>query len=324
MRILKQRVQQTLSKLNRAVTDNDLTLAVQLQQNLADQLTQLEEQTFAAIDLAESTDEQDSLTDDLLQVTLEADSLKLQVLELSNKRTNPFTVDHPHEGSAITTALPAEAVDGNGITQLNSQAIDGQDTNLGVDTALDSSGRQADQPTEPIHYSQLASAQATVARCTEFRGSNGDNIPSTSSANAPPFPPMVQQPYIFNPFSQSLPQLQLDPFDGNPLKWSDWSSRFQFMIGNTQMTNDQKIAYLHGLTKGRAKETIEAFKCNGDLFHRAMEELRLGFGQPTLIVNSFIEKVISYAPPVPSQPERYSSISYFLNAMVHTFKEHKF
>ena len=53
-----------------------MTLAVQLQQNLDDQLTQLEEQTFAAIDLAESTDEQDSLTDDLLQVTLEADSLK--------------------------------------------------------------------------------------------------------------------------------------------------------------------------------------------------------------------------------------------------------
>ena len=76
LRILKQRVQPTLSTLNRAVTDNDLTLAVQLQQNLDDQLTQLEEQTFAAIDLAESTDEQDSLTDDLLQVTLEADSLR--------------------------------------------------------------------------------------------------------------------------------------------------------------------------------------------------------------------------------------------------------
>ena len=57
LRILKQRIQPTLSTLNRAVTDNDLTLAVQLQQNLDDQLTQLEEQTFAAIDLAESTDE---------------------------------------------------------------------------------------------------------------------------------------------------------------------------------------------------------------------------------------------------------------------------
>ena len=111
---------------------------------------------------------------------------------------------------------------------------------------------------------------------------------------------MVQQPNIFKPFLQSLPQLQLDPFDGKPLKWSDWSSRFQFMIGNTRMTNDQKIAYLQGLTKDRAKETIEGFKCNGDLFHRAMEELRFRFRQPTLIVNSFIEKLVSYAPPVPS------------------------
>ena len=123
LRVLKQRVQPTLSTLNKAVTDNDLTLAVQLQQNLDDQLKQLEEQTFAAIDIAESTDEQDLLTDDLLQVTLEADTLKLQVLELSTKRTNPFTSDHPHEGSAITPALPAEAIDGNGITQSNSQAI---------------------------------------------------------------------------------------------------------------------------------------------------------------------------------------------------------
>ena len=95
------------------------------------------------------------------------------------------------------------------------------------------------------------------------------------------------------------------------------------MIGNTQMTNDQKIAYLQGLTKNRAKETIEGFKCNGDLFPRAMEELRLRFGQPTLIVNSFFEKPISYAPPVLSRRERFSSISSFLNAMVHTFKEHK-
>ena len=82
LRILKQRVQPTLSTLNRAVTDIELTLAVQLQQNLDDQLTQLEEQTFAAIDLAESTDEQELLNDDLLQVSLEADTLKLQVLEL--------------------------------------------------------------------------------------------------------------------------------------------------------------------------------------------------------------------------------------------------
>ena len=85
LQILKQRVQSTLSTLNRAVTDNYLTLAVQWQQNLDDQLTQLEEQTFAAIDLAESTDEHDLLTDDLLQVTLEADTLKLQVLELITK-----------------------------------------------------------------------------------------------------------------------------------------------------------------------------------------------------------------------------------------------
>ena len=134
---------------------------------------------------------------------------------------------------------------------------------------------------------------------------------------------MVQQPYIFNPLLQSLPQFQLDPFDGDPLKWGVWSSRFQFMIGNTQMTNDQKIAYLQGLTKNRAMETIEGFKCNSDLFPRAMEELRLRFGQPTLIVNSFIEKPISYAPPVPSRRERYSSFSSFLNAMVHTFKEHR-
>ena len=50
LRILKQRVQPSLSALNRAVTDNDFTLAEQLQQNLDDQLTQVEEQTFAAID----------------------------------------------------------------------------------------------------------------------------------------------------------------------------------------------------------------------------------------------------------------------------------
>ena len=63
------------------------------------------------------------------------------------------------------------------------------------------------------------------------------------------------------------------------------------------MTNNQKIAYLQGLTTGCPNDAIEGFKCNGDLFHRAMDELRQRFGQPTLIVNGFIGKLINQTFP---------------------------
>ena len=93
LRITKQRVQPTLSALTKAVLDKDIAIIRQIQQSLDDQMSQLEEQTFAAIDVIESTQEQDELTEELLQISLEVDELKLKILTLNSSKQNPFATD---------------------------------------------------------------------------------------------------------------------------------------------------------------------------------------------------------------------------------------
>ena len=53
-----------------------------------------------------------------------------------------------------------------------------------------------------------------------------------------------------------------------------------------------------------------------------MNELRQRFGQPILIVNGFIVKLIDHQPLVPKRSESYFEFSAFINTMVHTSKEH--
>ena len=53
----------------------------------------MEEQIFAEIDVFDSTQEQDELTEDLLQFSLEVDELKLKILTLNSSKANPIATD---------------------------------------------------------------------------------------------------------------------------------------------------------------------------------------------------------------------------------------
>ena len=80
-------------------------------------------------------------------------------------------------------------------------------------------------------------------------------------------------------YRNALPKINLDTFDGDPKKWTEWNSRFQFMIGQAPLSSSQKIAYLQGLVKGRAKEVIQSFGCDGNYYEEAIVELKRRFGR---------------------------------------------
>ena len=75
-----------------------------------------------------------------------------------------------------------------------------------------------------------------------------------------------------------------------------------FQLGDTHLSDGQKIAYLQGLVIGKAKTAIEGFACNGHLYKDAINELKQRFGNPNVIISNLLEKLINYRPPTASLP----------------------
>ena len=123
---------------------------------------------------------------------------------------------------------------------------------------------------------------------------------------------------------EALPKMDLQKFNGDPSKWADWYSRFSFMIGDTQLSDGQKIAYLQGLVIGKAKTAIEGFACNGHLYKDAINELKQRFGNPNVIISNLLEKLINYRPPTTSLPWTIVNFSTFINTMTRTLQELNF
>ena len=110
--------------------------------------------------------------------------------------------------------------------------------------------------------------------------------------------------------------MNIEPYSGDPLQWSDWRSRFDFMIGNTPLSNSQKIAYLQGLVTGKAKDVILHFHCNGQFYHDALRELERKFGKATTIVNAYIQQLLDHQPPIKGNPESYINYTIFIKGMI--------
>jgi hypothetical protein len=92
-------------------------------------------------------------------------------------------------------------------------------------------------------------------------------------------------------FGKSLPKLSLPKFDGDPLKWADWSGMFNSMIHSSPMTNAEKIVHMQNSVVGRAKSEISGFGYAGDMYHNAYDTLRERFGKRQFVVRAYIEKL---------------------------------
>ena len=96
------------------------------------------------------------------------------------------------------------------------------------------------------------------------------------------------------------------------------------MIGQAPLSSSQKIAYLQGLVKGRAKEVIQSFGCDGNHYGEAIVELKRRFGRSTVIVGTMIQQLIQHLPSVPDRPDTYIKISSFIKMIMRVFEAHNF
>ena len=55
------------------------------------------------------------------------------------------------------------------------------------------------------------------------------------------------------PSSNNLPRLKLSTFDGDSLKWPDWSSMFKSMVGDANISLNAKMQHLQNSVTGKAK-----------------------------------------------------------------------
>ena len=71
----------------------------------------------------------------------------------------------------------------------------------------------------------------------------------------------------YNPYRQrnihrsvKLPDIRSQKFDGDPLKWNEWSSMFSLTIHNNEdITDNERMSYLQSLVIGPAKDCISGF-----------------------------------------------------------------
>ena len=66
------------------------------------------------------------------------------------------------------------------------------------------------------------------------------------------------QPFLRNNHrSVKLPDIRVNKFDGDPLKWNEWSSMFSSIIHNNRDISDiERMSYLQSLVIGLAKEAV--------------------------------------------------------------------
>ena len=124
----------------------------------------------------------------------------------------------------------------------------------------------------------------------------------------------------FGPYLNTLPKTYIEPYTGDPIQWSDWRSRFDFMVGNTPLSNSQKIAYLQGLVTRKAKDAILHFHCNGHFYNDALQELERKFVKATTIVNAYIQQLLDHQPPIKGNPESYINNTTFIKGMIHNLQ----
>lgn len=95
--------------------------------------------------------------------------------------------------------------------------------------------------------------------------------------------------------AMSLPKVEIQPFDGNPLEYHAFVNAFKTNVDSQCVSADAKIARLLYYTRGVANEAIKGFQIKGgeDNYRLALERLEDAFGSDQLVTQCMIEKLTS-------------------------------
>jgi len=149
-----------------------------------------------------------------------------------------------NHGTLLSTSVTAEAVKSSSLQQPKSA----------VSFKVSQSSR-SDKPKEtlPCYHSWIGDLQAQPSALT-------------STNNQKPM-------FCGHSTRDSIPKLRLNKFDGDPLHWSDWSSKFKSIVHDANLSLNGKMQNLQNSVIGRAKSAIEGCGYSGDCYYEALKEL---------------------------------------------------
>ena len=295
------------SFLKEIESENPNFIAINHYKNTVKQrLEDLEERTYEAIDEI-SEEEQTELIDQLSQFHLQVDDFSQKSMQISEKQVNI----RPTSISQTTTANQQLEV-------ANTQT--GRAANFSLDTANDEEDHRRPQTQSDNSSSTPETIENHQTNAADNQEDRQGSLPAASAVHTATHATADHYgiPYdlTFGPYLNTLSKMNIEPYTGDPLQWSDWRSRFDFMIGNTPLSNSQKIAYLQGLVTGKAKDAILHFHCNGQFYNDALQELERKFGKATTIVNAYIQQLLDHQPATKGHPESYINYTTFIKGMI--------
>ena len=124
-----------------------------------------------------------------------------------------------------------------------------------------------------------------------------------------------------NKNSIKLPSITISNFNGNPLKYHEWINNFfNLVYNNTSLTDTHRITYLQNSVVGKAKEKIQAYSCDPAYYAIALKELMDHFGDPSIVVNAFINQLEAWRPNNDYNKQSFVSFASFLKRLVQAFE----
>ena len=103
---------------------------------------------------------------------------------------------------------------------------------------------------------------------------------------------------------QSLPRMQVPKFDGNPMKWIDFITKFKELVHDqSYLNNNQRFIYLMQHMDGEAKRALKAFSSSKVGYILALKRLKYMFGQRSQISQAYISK-LTYGKPIANDDEK--------------------
>ena len=125
--------------------------------------------------------------------------------------------------------------------------------------------------------------------------------------------------------SVKLPDIRIQKFDGDPLKWIEWSSMFSSTIHNNEdITDTGRMSYLQSLVIEPAKDCISGFLCNPNFYSSALQELNRRFGNPQNVVGALTKELEAFQRPAMNDHAALIAFASLLRKVVQTFASHGF
>ena len=119
--------------------------------------------------------------------------------------------------------------------------------------------------------------------------------------------PIAHSTSTFPP--QALPSVVQNP-----------ESQLRLVYNNTSITDTHRITYLQNAVTGKAKDVIQAYSCDPAYYSTALNELMSYFGDPTIVVNAFINQLENWKSTNDYNKQNFVAFALFLKRLVQTFQ----